>query len=149
MLALPLAGRTLFAREVKMIINDDLLKEVSKKELQELSDFDGTNEINQDIINDVIADRLALIGSYIKIPKSPTPLLKDICAKLVILELKRRNNFPKDSLNEQEERLTSLLLKMASKKIPTEVKDDEVAPKLTNRAFRHSEIKMDLRGLNG
>ena len=71
-----------------MITNDDLLKEVSQKELRELSDFDGTGEINQNIIDDVLADRLAFIGSYIKIPKNPTPLLKDICAKLVILELK-------------------------------------------------------------
>lgn len=48
-----------------MITNDDLLKEVSQKELRELSDFDGTGEINQNIIDDVLADRLAFIGSYI------------------------------------------------------------------------------------
>ena len=132
-----------------MISNNDLLKEVSLKELTELSDFDGTGEINQNIIYDVLADRLAFIGSYIKIPKNPTPLLKDICAKLVILELKRRNNFPKDSLSDQEEKLTSILLKMASRKIPTQIEDEENKPRLGTRAFRHSENKMDLKDLNG
>ncbi|MBR8463652.1 DUF1320 family protein [Campylobacter sp. faydin G-24] len=132
-----------------MITNDDLLKEVSLKELTELSDFDGIKEINQAIIDDALSDRIAFIGSYIKIPKNPTPLLKDITAKLVIIELKRRNNFPKEALNEQEEKLTNLLLKMANKKIPTEIKDEDMTPKLVSRAFRHIQIRMDLKDFNG
>lgn len=133
-----------------MITNDELLKEVSLKELKELSDFNGDDSINQDIINDCIKDRLNYIASFIKIPTNPTPLLKDIHAKLVIIELKRRNNFPKDSLKEQEEHLERLLLKMAAKKIPTELKDeDNFTPKITLRAFRHDNEKMNLEGLNG
>ncbi|WP_258058373.1 phage protein Gp36 family protein [Campylobacter hyointestinalis] len=149
MLALPLAERTWFVGEVKMITNDDLLKEVSLKELTELSDFEGIKEINQDIIDDALSECIAFISSYIKIPKNPTPLLKDITAKLVIIELKRRNNFPKEALNEQEERLTNLLLKMANKKIPTEIKDEYMTPKLVSRAFRHTGARMDLKDFNG
>jgi hypothetical protein len=66
------------------------------------------------------------------------------------LELKRRNNFPKDSLSDQEEKLTSILLKMASRKIPTQIEDEENKTRLGTRAFRHSEEnKMDLKDLNG
>lgn len=132
-----------------MITNNDLLKEVSLKELTELSDFNGIKEINQDIIDDVLSDCLAFISSYIKIPKNPTLLLKDITAKLVIIELKRRNNFPKEALNEQEEKLTNLLLKMANKKIPTEIKDENMMPKLVSRAFKHTGERMDLKDFNG
>lgn len=131
-----------------MITNDDLLKELSQTELLELSDFKGIKEINQDIIDDSINDAVAFISSFIKIPSNPTPLLKDICVNLTIIELKKRNNFPKDTLNEQMEKQEKLLLKMATKKIPTNV-DDNKLPKIISRAFVHSETKMDLKGLNG
>ena len=131
-----------------MITNDDLLEEVSHKELLELSDFEGSGSINQSIIDDSLNDALAFIASFIRIPANPTKLLKDICVDLTIIELKKRNNFPKDTLAEQIEKIEGLLLKMAAGKIPTdEKKDDE--PRLASRAFRHYEQRMDLKDLNG
>lgn len=76
-----------------MINNDDLLKEVSLKELTELSDFEGSKSINQAVIDDSKNDALAYIGSFVKIPANPTPLLKDIAVNLTVIELKKRNNF--------------------------------------------------------
>ena len=131
-----------------MINNDDLLKEISNKELLELSDFEGSGQINQDVIDDSQSDALSYIASFILLPDNPTPLLKDIAVNLTIIELKKRNNFPKEALNEQIAKLDALLLKMASKKLPITLEDDS-APKLGIRAFRHSEKKMDLKDLNG
>ncbi|WP_336610771.1 phage protein Gp36 family protein [Campylobacter sp. 7477a] len=147
-LALPLAERTWFVREVKMISNDDLLKEVSLKELTELSDFEGSKSINQAVIDDSKNDALAYIGSFVKIPVNPTHLLKDIAVNLTVIELKKRNNFPKEALKDQLEKIDALLLKMASKKIPTEQSDDET-PTQKLRAFRHIQTRIDLKGLNG
>ena len=130
------------------ITNDDLLKEVSARELLELSDFEGSGAINQGVIDDSVNDALAYISSFIKLPQNPTPLLKDIGVNLTIIELKKRNNFPKEVLNEQIEKMDALLLKMASKKLPSQIEDDS-APRLGIRAFRHSEKKMDLKDLNG
>lgn len=131
-----------------MINNDDLLKEVSLKELTELSDFQGSKAINQEIIDDSISDALSYIGSFIKIPDNPTQLLKDICVNLTIIELKKRNNFPKDTLKEQLEKIEAMLLKMASKKIPITTEDSS-EPKMVLRAFRHEGKRMDLKDLNG
>ncbi|AQW85475.1 putative protein (DUF1320 domain) [Campylobacter pinnipediorum subsp. caledonicus] len=130
-----------------MINNDDLLKELSLKELIELSDFEGAEDINQDIIDDSINDALSYISSFIKIPQEPTPLLKDICCDLTIIELKKRNNFPKEALKEQLDKCDSLLLKMAAKKIPTTIQEND-EPKAVLRAFKHSNEKMDLENLN-
>ena len=68
-----------------MITNDDLLEEVSHKELLELSDFEGSGSINQSIIDDSLNDALAFIASFIRIPANPTKLLKDICVYLTII----------------------------------------------------------------
>ncbi|MGG7074549.1 phage protein Gp36 family protein [Campylobacter sp. 9BO] len=132
-----------------MINNDDLLKEVSFKELTELSDFEGSGAINQGVIDDSLADVLAFIGSFVSVPANPTPLLKDIAVNLTIIELKRRNNFPRDSLKEQMQKYENLLLKMAAKKIPTELKDGKDEPKICVRAFKHSGERMDLKDING
>ena len=131
-----------------MITNDDLLEEISHKELLELSDFEGSGSINQSVIDDSLNDALAFIASFIKIPANPTKLLKDICVDLTIIELKKRNNFPKDTLAEQIEKIGGLLLKMAAGKIPTDEKKDD-KQRLASRAFRHYEQRMDLKDLNG
>ncbi|MDO5649986.1 MAG: DUF1320 family protein, partial [Gallicola sp.] len=70
-----------------MITNDDLLKELSQKELIELSDLKGIFEINQDVVDDARADALSFITSFIIVPSNPTPLLKQICTLLTIIEL--------------------------------------------------------------
>ena len=131
-----------------VLTNEDLLKEVSTRELQELSDFEGSGAVNQGVIDDSVNDALAYISSFIKLPQNPTPLLKDIGVNLIIIELKKRNNFPKEAPNEQIEKMDTLLLKMANKKLPSQTEDDS-APRLGIRAFRHSEKKMDLKDLNG
>ena len=131
-----------------VLTNEDLLKEVSTRELQELSDFEGSGAVNQSVIDDSVNDALAYISSFIKLPQNPTPLLKDIGVNLTIIELTKRNNFPKEALNEQIEKMDALLLKMANKKLPSQIEDDST-PRLGIRAFRHSEKKMDLKDLNG
>ena len=125
-----------------VLTNEDLLKEISTRELQELSDFEGSGAVNQSVIDDSVNDALAYISSFIKLPQNP------IGVNLTIIELKKRNNFPKEALNEQIEKMDAILLKMANKKLPSQIEDDS-APRLGIRAFRHSEKKMDLKDLNG
>ncbi|EKO4579887.1 hypothetical protein P0J64_001829, partial [Campylobacter coli] len=65
------------------------------------------------------------------------------------MELKRRNDFPKESLEEIREWANDLLLKMANKKIPTEIDEDNFIPQNKVRAFKIKRKRMDLRRLNG
>ncbi|WP_052502479.1 phage protein Gp36 family protein [Halarcobacter anaerophilus] len=76
-----------------MITNEDLLKEISQRELTELSDVNGSGELDQNIIDDCINDAISFISSFIIIPTSPTPLLRSIAADLTIVELKRDKAF--------------------------------------------------------
>ncbi|WP_111230636.1 phage protein Gp36 family protein [Helicobacter valdiviensis] len=133
-----------------MINELDLTKELSLKSLAELSDLDAKNICDTAVIDDCISDAVSYIASFIKIPKNPTSLLKDICVKLTIMELKRRNDFPKESLEEIREWANELLLKMANKKIPTEINEEEdFIPQNKIRAFKHTRARMDLRRING
>lgn len=133
-----------------MIDESDLIKELSIHEIAQLSDLNGDLVCNKEVINDSINDAQSYIASFIKIPKNPTLLLKDICVKLTIMELKRRNDFPKDALNEIREWASELLLKMANKKIPTELDSEEsFITQNKARAFKHKRNRMDLRGING
>ncbi|BDL80337.1 hypothetical protein THJ026_06500 [Campylobacter jejuni] len=100
-----------------MIDEKDLIKELSVHAIAELSDLNADGVCDKEVIDDAINDAQSYIASFIKIPKNPTPLLKDICVKLTIMELKRRNDFPKESLKEIREWANDLLLKMANKKI--------------------------------
>lgn len=100
-----------------MIDEKDLIKELSVHAIAELSDLNADGVCDKEVIDDAINDAQSYIASFIKIPKNPTPLLKDICVKLTIMELKRRNDFPKESLEEIREWANDLLLKMANKKI--------------------------------
>lgn len=99
-----------------MIDEKDLIKELSVHAIAELSDLNADGVCDKEVIDDAINDAQSYIASFIKIPKNPTPLLKDICVKLTIMELKRRNDFPKESLEEIREWANDLLLKMANKK---------------------------------
>ncbi len=133
-----------------MIDENDLTQELSIYEIAQLSDLNADWVCNQEVINDAIKDAQSFIASFIKIPKNPTLLLKDICVKLTIMELKRRNNFPKDTLNEIIEWAQNLLLKMANKKIPIEINDQEnFEPQTKMRSFKHRRKRMDLRRING
>lgn len=126
-----------------MISNEDLLKEISLKALTQFSDLNGTGALNQAIIDDALADALALIKSFILIPANPTPLLKKIAVDLTIVELKRKNNYLQEDLKEVEDKAQALLLKMANKKIPTQVDQAHQKPLQRQRAFRHSHTRED------
>ena len=131
-----------------MITNEDLLKEVSQKELLQLSDVNATGEIDQSVIDDCKQDSISFISSFITIPNNPSPLLRDIAVDLTIIELKKRNGFPKEAIKEAGEKCESLLLKMASKKIPTEVTSGTSSrPVQKKRSFVHNSFKIDLTGL--
>lgn len=135
-----------------MITNDDLLKELSQTELIELSDLHGTFEINQDVIDDALGDAMAFIGSFFKIPANPTPLLKQITALLTIIELKRKQNFPKNSYEEELKHCEDMLLKMANKKIPTDISDQDKKDGgiiTKQRAFVHGGKLGNWENLNG
>ncbi|EAK4756115.1 DUF1320 domain-containing protein [Campylobacter coli] len=132
-----------------MIDEKDLIKELSVHAIAELSDLNADGVCDKEVIDDAISDAQSYIASFIKIPKSPTPLLKDICVKLTIMELKRRNDFPKESLEEIKEWANDLLLKMANKKIPTEIDEDNFIPQNKVRAFKIKRKRMDLRRING
>ncbi|PSM51350.1 putative phage protein (DUF1320 domain) [Campylobacter blaseri] len=132
-----------------MIDNDELLKELSKKELEELSDLNGNFKINQDVINDAIKDATSFIASFIVIPKNPTPLLKQICTLLTIIELKRKQNYPKENYKDELEKCESLLIKMANGKIPIELKNESKLI-VKQRAFKHNDyIMKDWSSVNG
>ena len=53
-----------------VLTNEGLLKEVSTRELQELSDFEGSGAVNQGVIDDSVNDALAYISSFIKLRKT-------------------------------------------------------------------------------
>lgn len=101
---------------MKLITLQDLISEISTSELIELSDLEGKFTMDERVIEDANSDAVSFIASYILLPQSPTRLLKDICVDLTIVELKKRQNFPKTSFEEKIKRAEELLLKMANKK---------------------------------
>lgn len=132
-----------------IISEKDLVKELSFDAIAQLSDLNADGICNKDVIDDAINDAQNYIASFIKIPKNPTLLLKDICVKLTIIELKKRNDFPKDALEDTLNWANELLLKMANKKIPTKLDEEDFQPKNKTRAFKHNNIRINLRGING
>lgn len=137
-------------KKALMINENDLIKELSVYAIAQLSDLNADGVCDNEVIDDAISDAQSFIASFIKIPQNPTPLLKDICVKLAIVELKRRNDFPKEALAQTREWAENLLLKMANKKIPTELEDEEnIQIQMRTRAFKHKRKRMDLRRING
>lgn len=123
-----------------MINNEDLLKEISSQQLQELSDINATGEINQSVIDDASEDAISFIESFIVIPAQPTPLLKKIVVDLTIYELKRKNEFLSDEDKELKKECEAYLLKMSNGRLKTEVTSTSTASvdeMHTNFAFRH------------
>lgn len=118
-----------------MIINEDLLKEIGQRELAELSDLNGTGELDQSVIDDAKRDAISFIESFFRIPAEPTPLLKKIAVELTIMELRRRNELPVDS--ERKKELEGYLQKMATGKIPTTLLEQERFERPKRRAFIH------------
>jgi phage gp36-like protein len=123
-----------------VIDNQDLLKEISEQQLQELSDINGTGEIDQTVIDDALNDAISFIESFIILPSNPTPLLKKITVDLTIYELKRKNGFTSDADKELKKENESYLNKMSNGRLKTEIINNQTASVPTENksfAFRH------------
>ncbi|MDE5603017.1 MAG: DUF1320 family protein [Helicobacter sp.] len=127
-----------------LITESELIDELGVNEIRELSDIHGEGIWNRCVIDDCIKDAENLIASFFKPPSNPTPFLKNICTKLAIVELKRRNSYPKEELDSIKAECLEWLGKMARGKIPTNL-EDECYPK--NRCFIHRKTKISLRRL--
>ncbi|MDC7249279.1 MAG: DUF1320 family protein [Sphaerochaetaceae bacterium] len=103
-----------------MITNEDLLKDISEQQLKELSDLNGKDEIDQDVIDDSINDAISFIESYIILPNTPTKLLKKIMVQETIYELRAKNRLLSDEDKEQRKENESKLYKMSIGKLITE-----------------------------
>lgn len=133
-----------------MIDNDDLLKEISQTQLNELSDIHGKGSLDQDIIDDAINDAISFIESFIILPDSPTPLLKDILVFMTIYELKKRNGLVSDVDKETKKENEAYLIKMSTGRLKTESLNGLTASVKENSkpfAFRHNpKRRVDKRG---
>lgn len=127
-----------------MITNEDLLKEISEQQLQQLSDINGTGSINQDVIDDALNDAISFIESFITLPDAPTPLLKKIVVDLTIYELRRKNELLQESDKELKKENEAYLLKMSTGRLKTEVtptSTSSVNEMHDNFAFAHQKRK--------
>lgn len=128
---------------MEMITEQDLKKELAHKELQSLSDINAKGEVDTQIISDCISDAIGFIESFFQIPKKPTTLLKDICTKLTIIELKRRNAYPAEELSALKNECIALLTKMRSGKIPLSSQEQ----KNGGRGFKHNNTRIQTKRL--
>lgn len=127
-----------------LITEAELINELGVNEIRELSDIHGEGIWNRSVIDDCIKDAESLIASFFKLPSNPTPFLKDICTKLTIVELKRRNSFPREELDSIKKECLEWLNKMAKGKIPISL--DESCPK--NRCFIHKNKPLWLKRMH-
>ena len=104
-----------------MIYNEDLLKEISERELTQLSDINSTGLIDQSVIDDALNDAISFIESFIILPDNPTPLLKKITVDLTIYELRRKNDLVTDSDKDLKKDNEVYLSKMSNGRLKTEI----------------------------
>ena len=129
-----------------MITNEDLLKEISIKELTQLSDLNGTGELNQEVINDAINDAISFINSFFKIPQNPTNLLKQIAVELTIYELRKKNDLTDPKFKDRLKEIENYLLKMANKKMPITIETEQKEHKNSTIATKKRGKKLNLKG---
>lgn len=123
-----------------MITNKDLLKDISDRELTQLSDINGKGEINQEVIDDAMNDAISFIESFIVLPSTPTSLLKKILVQETIYELRVKNKLLSDDDKENRKTNEGYLIKMSTGRLITEKREDSTAsvPKENKSfAFRH------------
>ncbi len=123
-----------------MITNNDLLKEMSEQQLAELSDINGTGNLDQDVIDDAVNDAISFIESFIVLPLNPTPLLKNILIDFTIYELKKRNGFLSEEDKETKKENEVYLQKMSAGRLKVEPEGNSKAsvPKENkSHVFRH------------
>lgn len=128
-----------------LITEAELINELGANEIKALSDIHGEGIWNRSVIDDSIADATALIASFFKIPANPTYLVRDICVKLAIVELKRRNAYPKEELEDIRNECLEWLNKMAQGKIPTSLEEESSEIRNQTRAFIHKNKPMKLK----
>ena len=133
-----------------MITNDDLTKDISQAELIQLSDLNGTGDIDQNVIDDCVNDAISFVESFIVLPIYPTPLLKKIVVDLTIFELRRKNDLVSDNDKELKKENEAYLSKMSAGRLRTEVTTDSTAsvdPLKPSFAFRHkNKRRVNTRG---
>lgn len=123
-----------------MITNENLLKDISDRELTQLSDLNATGSLDQDIIDDAINDAISFIESFIVLPPNPTPLLKKILVQESIYELRVKNKLLSDEDKERRKDNENYLLKMSTGRLKTEKEDNSTASVPSENksfAFRH------------
>lgn len=130
-----------------MITEAELIDELGANEIKSLSDLHGEGIWNRSVIDDCIKDAESLIGSFFKLPSNPTRFLRDICTKLAIVELKRRNSYPKEELDSIKQECLDWLNKMASGKIPISLEEETSSITRKNRCFVHKKTKINLKRL--
>ena len=128
-----------------LITEAELINELGANEIKALSDIHGEGIWNRSVIDDSIADATALIASFFKISVNPTYLVRDICVKLAIVELKRRNAYPKEELEDIRNECLEWLNKMAQGKIPTSLEEESSEIRNQTRAFIHKNKPMKLK----
>ena len=128
-----------------LITEAELINELGANEIRSLSDIHGEGIWNRSVIDDCIADATALIASFFKIPANPTYLVRDICVKLSIVELKRRNAYPKEELEDIRNECLEWLNKMAQGKIPTSLEEEALEIRNQTRAFIHKRKPLHLK----
>ncbi len=133
-----------------MITNEDLLKEISERELTQLSDINATGATDQSVIDDALNDAISFIESFIILPENPTPLLKKITVDLTIYELRRKNGLVSESDKELKKENEAYLSKMSNGRLRTEVTSSSTASvDVTTKpfAFAHGKRKrVSMRG---
>jgi phage gp36-like protein len=129
-----------------VITKEDLLKEISNKELIELTDLNATGNLNEQVLNDAITDAISFISSFFKIPKNPTPLLKQIATELTIFNLRKKNQLTDSKYKEKLKEIESYLLKMANKKIPITLSQEQKEHKNSTIATKKRGKKLNLKG---
>lgn len=128
-----------------LITEAELINELGANEIKALSDIHGEGIWNRSVIDDSIADATALIASFFKIPANPTYLVRDICVKLAIVELKRRNAYPKEELEDIRNECLEWLNKMAQGKIPTSLEEEALEIKNKSQVFIHKRKPLCLK----
>lgn len=118
-----------------MITKDDLLNEVSQKELNELCHLEEFSE--ERVLEDAIKDAKTHISTFVIIPEKPNQALKNICIKLTLLKLKEKQDYPRDKLMLIQEELEKILLKMSAGKTPI-AENDTTPPRIHKRFFIHN-----------
>ncbi len=127
-----------------MITNEDLLKEISQKELIDYSDLEATGQINQKVINDAINDSLSFIETFIDYPDTPTPFLKKIFIDLTILELKRKNNLLDEEDLKYKDKIENYLIKMSKGILKSSLREEK--KRKTTLAFKTTKKRVDTEG---